>query len=284
MHISSKLKTAQGKHIARIATAIILTAVVVVLMMQCISYFIFNSLPLATVAEDSSIGVAAAAIADQDGSRMQSQLKTTASKTLNTPKLILVGIFTTADRLQRRALIRETYARLKPANIDLVFIFGRPKTPQYSTMLELEAAVHNDTIMVDCDENMDDGKTYAYFSYVGRTYAPGTFMAGMGYGLSFDLVRWIATDPYPAAHRIGQEDSLLSNWLTTGKKVVNWIANTDDAFYDEPESGQGWAHAYTPNTILIHRLKSELWFVKAARHFMPKDLLSPLSGANEKTI
>ncbi|KAH9276926.1 hypothetical protein BASA83_000438 [Batrachochytrium salamandrivorans] len=137
-------------------------------------------------------------------------------------------------------------------------------------MLELEAAVHNDTIMVDCDENMDDGKTYAYFSYVGRTYAPGTyefimkadddvwlhlpnlekwvqtmprtgtyfgrhvsktsFMAGMGYGLSFDLVRWIATDPYPAAHRIGQEDSLLSNWLTTGKKVVNWIANTDDAF------------------------------------------------------
>ena len=93
-------------------------------------------------------------------------------------------------------------------------------------------------------------------------------MAGMGYLMSWDLAYWVATDPFPKEHTEGQEDAMLAWWLTESKLIEHWISDELEEFYDEPDSKQGWAHPYTPNTILIHRLKDSNWFLKANRFFM----------------
>ncbi|KAJ8324348.1 hypothetical protein O5D80_006612 [Batrachochytrium dendrobatidis] len=241
--------------------------------------------------------------------------------TTSNSKLILVGILTSVEKLQRRTLIRDTYARLKPANVDLVFVFGRPKDSSYEALIRLESIRYGDIMVVDCKENMDDGKTFAFFKHVGSVYPPeqygfvmkadddcwigldnlakwvstmpqtgtyfgrhvsGTgFMAGMGYGLSFDLVQWIATDAYPSQHRIGQEDSLLASWLRHSNQLKHYIGDETKAFYDDPAHARGWAHPYTANTILIHRLKNEAWFLKAAEHFLPAEFFPNVPNLNQ---
>lgn len=102
-------------------------------------------------------------------------------------------------------------------------------------------------------------------TYWGREFAG--FMAGMGYAVSWDIAYWVGTDEAPAKKTIGQEDSVFRSWIYENKKVVKAISE-DKEFYDEPSSKEGWAHEYTNGTILIHRLKRDEWFIKAAAHFL----------------
>ena len=97
----------------------------------------------------------------------------------------------------------------------------------------------------------------------------------------------ISTDPYPAQHTVGQEDARLASWLYHRNKqqqqqqlqlplkgnanshglTRHWISENKE-IYDEPTSKAGWAHAYTPGTLVIHRLKRDDWFLKAADYFL----------------
>ena len=92
-------------------------------------------------------------------------------------------------------------------------------------------------------------------------------MAGLGYILSWDLVDFIANDPYAKEHTIGQEDATLAGWLHHGKVIKQWISEEHE-IYDDPSHLGGWAHEYTPGTLLIHRLKEIDPFLKASQHFL----------------
>jgi galactosylxylosylprotein 3-beta-galactosyltransferase len=93
-------------------------------------------------------------------------------------------------------------------------------------------------------------------------------MAGMGYVLSYDLVKWISQDPFPKMNQIGQEDGMLAFWLVQSQLVQHWLSDTDKSFYDFPDSGKGWAHPYSRNTILIHQLKQDDCYLKVVEHFL----------------
>jgi hypothetical protein len=107
-------------------------------------------------------------------------------------------------------------------------------------------------------------------NYVGVYYGRQSagFMAGMGYILSYDLVDWIAKDPFPKLNQIGQEDGTLAFWLVQSQLIQHWLSDTEKAFYDFPSSGRGWAHPYSKNTILIHQLKQDDRYVQVAHHFL----------------
>ncbi|TPX61886.1 hypothetical protein PhCBS80983_g00803 [Powellomyces hirtus] len=222
------------------------------------------------------------------------------------PKTVLVGLLTVPSKLQRRALIRSTYLQIKPPEVDFFFVFGTPATLEDARLLEWEQRLYKDIIIIDCEENMDSGKTFHFFDHVARTFPDGkypfvmktdddvwlhlpnlaerlqssprqgtyfgrsvqdSFMAGMGYAVSWDIVKWISTDSFPGENKIGQEDAMLAWWLQRGQVIKNWISE-DYEFYDDPSFKEGWAHDYTPGTILVHRLKNETLFIRASAHFL----------------
>ena len=116
-------------------------------------------------------------------------------------------------------------------------------------------------------ELIQQGKsTGVYFGRVMSGWV-GEFMAGMGYSLSWDLVRWITTDEYPPSHRVGDEDQLVAEWLRHSSKVLHFVSD-DKNIYDSPESEGEWAQNYTKGTLFIHRLKQNDWFLKTAEHFL----------------
>jgi len=220
---------------------------------------------------------------------------------------ILVGIFTTSDRMERRFLIRLSYLPVKPDNVDLFFVVcGNSKweSEEDRSAMEWEQRMYGDMMILNCNENMNKGKTHTFFSHIGREmsgeeygFAMKTdddaylhlpnlarrlkdsprsgfffgrdyhgFMAGMGYILSWDLVTWIAFNQYTRSHRVGQEDRLLADWLRFSGLVERWESEEYD-FYDDPTGLSAWSHPFSNSTILIHQLKRTDRFLMVAYHF-----------------
>lgn len=184
-------------------------------------------------------------------------------------KFLFVGILTMIHKFHRRSLIRDCYLRNIPSGISVKFIFGKPKNELEQNLLDMEASLYNDIVVLDIEENLDDGKTWHFMKYasdlqqdykfllktdddvflhlhnlnkrlvtlvqdelkgdvqgvyMGRHVTGTIFMAGMGYILSFDLVHFIANDPYASSHTIGQEDGLVASWLKQGDQIKHFIS------------------------------------------------------------
>ena len=173
------------------------------------------------------------------------------------PKRFFIGIFTVADKLERRSLIRMTYQKLRRPSTDIFFILGQPANKYQERLIRFENETYGDILVLPTKENMDNGKTYSFFKYVhesgfqhpyvmkldddnyvnitnlenkidamngephvyfGRLYQSTGFMVGMGYGLSKRLVEYVATDEYPKKNQEGQEDAVVANWVSHFEK------------------------------------------------------------------
>ncbi|KAJ3123919.1 hypothetical protein HK098_001564 [Nowakowskiella sp. JEL0407] len=97
-------------------------------------------------------------------------------------KTLLVGIFTTHQRFNRRALIRSTYLSRKPSDVDVYFVICETPNPKNDNenekislsvlkrLVEYEQSTFGDILILDGLENMNEGKTFSYFNQVARTF------------------------------------------------------------------------------------------------------------------
>lgn len=89
------------------------------------------------------------------------------------PTTVFLGVFTVDHSVDRRNVIRETYGShpksLKPGSegVRLRFIMGRP-SPEWAERVAAENKKHGDIVILDIDENMNNGKTYHYFSWAAE--------------------------------------------------------------------------------------------------------------------
>jgi hypothetical protein len=90
-----------------------------------------------------------------------------------TKRLLFVGIFCRAEDITRRNLIRRTSKLLAPASlVDVRFVIcdrdaldGRPDPALWSEM-----QLFDDIFLLDCVENMDQGKSYDYWTTVRKQH------------------------------------------------------------------------------------------------------------------
>lgn len=87
-----------------------------------------------------------------------------------TAPLLFYGVFSAPDKVDRRALIRREIKGEWPSDlVDFKFIFGRPATNELARLLADEQEEHGDIVIVRCNENIDTGKTHAFFEWVAET-------------------------------------------------------------------------------------------------------------------
>lgn len=80
---------------------------------------------------------------------------------------ILIGILTLPDQYQRRHFLRMIYGTQDvPAGvkIDVKFVFCNLTKEDQKVLVALEIMRYDDIIILNCNENMNKGKTYTYFS------------------------------------------------------------------------------------------------------------------------
>jgi len=74
--------------------------------------------------------------------------------------------------------VRMAYALQPPAaraRVDVRFVFCNVTDPVDAALVAVEIRRHGDVVVLDCAENMNDGKTYAYLSSVPRLFAPAPY-------------------------------------------------------------------------------------------------------------
>ncbi|KAF8530960.1 hypothetical protein JB92DRAFT_321983 [Gautieria morchelliformis] len=97
------------------------------------------------------------------------------------PAGVFLGVFTTDSAVERRMLIRSTWAsqersRFGAINADggngtsrtiVRFVLGKPRSG-WERRVQLESETYNDMIQLPISENMNSGKTHAFFSWVAE--------------------------------------------------------------------------------------------------------------------
>ncbi|PVF94572.1 hypothetical protein CPB86DRAFT_876334 [Serendipita vermifera] len=91
-----------------------------------------------------------------------------------TPAGVFVGVFSMDSGLERRMFIRTTYANHERSRVDngtsrtiVRFILGKPR-PEWERRIQLEAETYNDMVILPISENMNNGKSHAYFTWAAR--------------------------------------------------------------------------------------------------------------------
>ncbi|CAI0393974.1 unnamed protein product [Linum tenue] len=80
---------------------------------------------------------------------------------------ILIGILTLPDQYPRRHFLRMVYGTQpapKGAKIDVKFVFCNLTKEDQTILVALEIMRFDDIIILNCKENMNNGKTFTYFS------------------------------------------------------------------------------------------------------------------------
>ncbi|XP_061336691.1 hydroxyproline O-galactosyltransferase GALT3-like [Gastrolobium bilobum] len=80
---------------------------------------------------------------------------------------ILIGILTLPDQYLRRHFLRLVYSTQPPppgAKVDVKFVFCNLTKEDQKVLVALEIMHHDDIMILDCKENMNNGKTLNYFS------------------------------------------------------------------------------------------------------------------------
>lgn len=83
--------------------------------------------------------------------------------------LLLIGIFSAPDKVERRRLLREEVIPDWPSElVEFKFIFGRPTTRAFERLLADEQEKFGDVTIVDAVEHIDHGKTHGFFEWVAE--------------------------------------------------------------------------------------------------------------------
>ncbi|SJX62457.1 uncharacterized protein SRS1_13307 [Sporisorium reilianum f. sp. reilianum] len=265
------------------------------------------------------------------------------------PVDVFVGVFSIDSAYERRHLIRSTYAThtmpvdpdtgAPTSNVQVKFIIGKPRQA-HARRVALEMETFNDLVVLDMDENMNRGKTHAFFRWAAenatvpflRAVDPeleqqplGTvqtrahlgeqqslhgnshgqtrqvlggsvdqaqryqvlwkkadyvvkadddaylvleelerhlrvaprqmtywgylirnwFMGGECYGLSSDLVQYVAHDETVLHHITGKEDKKVAQWINLhpNRSDIHWVSE-HCWIYDHPKAGTAYSHGF----------------------------------------
>ncbi|KAI8908572.1 hypothetical protein EDD86DRAFT_247731 [Gorgonomyces haynaldii] len=188
------------------------------------------------------------------------------------------------DRAQASLLAFETSAHNDilyldgPENMDdgktMWFFQAVSKEKEFDFVMkaDIDTFIHIPNLVEALQKAKEVYRRAIYFGRVNYNPKYGEFHAGMGYALSWDLVQFMANDPYCIEHSMWQEDTMVAKCLQQPNILEFGMIQPDnpEAFYDEPYSNKPWSHEYTKDTILIHQLKRTDWFLKACMWFMPE--------------
>lgn len=216
-----------------------LLAVVLVLPSLGSSHVRSDSLGLLCRSADAESAYAVASSADEAKAAQEARVQPEFS--------LLVGVLTMPNRRERRDIVRMAYA-LQPqppagvARIDVRFVFCNVTDPVDAALLALEIQRHGDVLMLNCTENMNDGKTHEYLSSVPRLFASAPYDYVMktdddtylrvaalaeelrtkprddvylGHGFA------VGDDPMPFMHGMGYVVSWdVAEWVSTNEEIL----------------------------------------------------------------
>ncbi|KAG8782392.1 hypothetical protein FRC15_007037 [Serendipita sp. 397] len=131
------------------------------------------------------------------------------------PAGVFLGVFSMDSGLERRMFVRTTFASHERSRVDngtsrtiVRFILGKPR-PEWERRIQLEAETYNDMVILPISENMNNGKTHAYFTWAARhAWVPPPLTP-----LPFSYANQTSIPPPLAAHDPRPQPNSPPDWV-----------------------------------------------------------------------
>lgn len=106
------------------------------------------------------------------------------------------------------------------------------------------------------------------------------FMSGMGYALSWDLVRWVAGSELARREQEGPEDMWTGRWFNLAGRAKNRYDMAPRMYnYKGASPDSCFRHGFVPDTIAVHMLKDDARWAETLEYFnATAGGLTPSSG------
>ncbi|WWC67539.1 uncharacterized protein I206_101448 [Kwoniella pini CBS 10737] len=140
------------------------------------------------------------------------------------PVGVLIGVFTTDAGVERRHMIRQSYAshwrsrRDGTEGIRIRFVMGRPRK-RFEKAVQLEMEAFNDILLLDMDENMNSGKTHAFFSWAAENATVPSW--------EYPQPEPIASDTDTESNSVDARQGRLSP-IWKGEKKPDYVVKADE--------------------------------------------------------
>lgn len=130
------------------------------------------------------------------------------------PAGVFVGVFSMDSALERRMLIRTTWATHPrsrngagvgdggrgTSRTVVRFILGQPRKG-WERRIQTEMEMYNDIVILPCPENMNSGKSHAYFTWAAQNaWVPPVYFNTSVPVPEFSYSNWTTEPPRPAPH------------------------------------------------------------------------------------
>uniref|UniRef100_N1QTR7 Uncharacterized protein n=1 Tax=Aegilops tauschii TaxID=37682 RepID=N1QTR7_AEGTA len=163
---------------------------------------------------------------------------------------VLIGIQTMPGKYERRHLLRTVYA------------LQLQEHPALAGAVDVRFVFCNVTSAMPCDRE--------------NFYPFPPFMSGMGYALSWDLVRWVARSEVSRRDRVGPEDMWTGRWLNVAGKAKNRYDGAPRMYnYLGSSPANCFRRGFRPDTIAVHMLKDAGRWVETLAYFNATAALPP---------
>ncbi|KWU46466.1 hypothetical protein RHOSPDRAFT_3142, partial [Rhodotorula sp. JG-1b] len=131
------------------------------------------------------------------------------------PVNVFVGVFSVDAAADRRNAIRLTFGKHskpidprtgRPAhNVQLKFVIGRPR-PKWAKRIALEMEMFNDLVVLDVEENMNQGKTFKYFTWAAENATVPVYYSRKGESGMVDGVKQVGVGFKKADYVVKADD------------------------------------------------------------------------------
>ncbi|PRP80396.1 hypothetical protein PROFUN_11942 [Planoprotostelium fungivorum] len=173
---------------------------------------------------------------------------------MNLNRTLLIGIFTSAARWHKRALIRSTYASVSNPHTDVKFVIGLPSEAD-KPLIEVENRTHGDIFVLPIQENMNNGKTLQYFQSARENYGPtGKSEVRYDWIMKCDEDSWVALNN-------------LTRWIRSLPKVKGFAGLQLE--YEKHAYMQGRGYLMTMD--LVEYISDDKWVEEHKREW-PEDI------------
>jgi len=188
-------------------------------------------------------------------------------------KSSLFGIFTIASKVDLRNIIRRaTQCNFNTETHTTIFVLGMPSTNEERHALLDESLTHQDILVLPCEENMNEDKTFHFFKAVFTHFPCYDFYVKTDDDTAFNPTRIVQ---FITQHKNNDSLYIGRKMNNTNKDIFSFVFKSVLFKFRDMQWLYGFDSFFAGMLYILNRRSVELWMqLNSTQHYGDEDMVT----------